>query len=156
MCISSLQEVHHQIWINHFLPCTATDLPEWAGVHLHPLVVEINSPLPLPVEAIFPLWGTCPRRPLPLSHLLSHPVLVPTTSPMQVRTFNCKDKVHFVQHCYKFSTKKPFQLISWTDNRFSSHCSKLFRTSDKRNLFWLFIPRESREHSVDNELTIFA
>ena len=144
MCISSPQEVHHQIWINHFLPCMATDLPEWAGVHLHPLVEEINSPLPLPVEAIFPLWGTCPRRPLPLSHLLSHPVLVPTTSPMQVRTFNCKDKVHFVKHNSK--KKKKYNKFSTTKNRFISHCSKLFRKSGKRNLFSRCIPRESTQY----------
>ena len=138
MCISSLQEVRHQIWINHFLPCTATDLPEWAGVHPQgPLEgrVEINSPLQRQVEeAISPPWGNCPRRPLPLSHLLSHPVLVPTTSPMQVRTFNCKDKVHFVQHCqhcYKFSAKKPFQLILWTDN---THTARNYLKSTKINV----------------------
>ena len=62
----------------------------WAGVQVARRQValappEISSLLPRPLlmEEISPHWGTC--RPLPLSHLLSPPVLVPISSPIQVR-----------------------------------------------------------------------
>ena len=75
----------------------------WAGVQVvrrqvallvHP---EIRSLLPRPllVEEISPHWGTC--RPLPLSHLLSLPVLVPISSPIQVRPKK-KNFYRFIHH----------------------------------------------------------
>ena len=90
------QEVpHRQIWINHFLRCSATFPMAWAGVQVARRQValappEISSLLPRPLlmEEISPHWGTC--RPLPLSHLLSPPVLVPISSPIQVRKMDKK------------------------------------------------------------------
>ena len=91
------QEVpHRQIWINHFLRCSATFPMAWAGVQVARRQValappEISSLLPRPLlmEEISPHWGTC--RPLPLSHLLSPPVLVPISSPIQVRKMDKKN-----------------------------------------------------------------
>lgn len=95
------QEVpHRQIWINHFLRCSATFPMAWAGVQVARRQValalpEISSLLPRPLlmEEISPHWGTC--RPLPLSHLLSPPVLVPISSPIQVRKMDKKMFIAF-------------------------------------------------------------
>ena len=129
------QEVpHRQIWINHFLRCSATFPMAWAGVQVARRQValappEISSLLPRPLlmEEISPHWGTC--RPLPLSHLLSPPVLVLISSPIQVRKMDKKMFIAF------FSRGLDTTFFHW----------KILAFFPKRNTFeskacWFLIP----------------